>query len=84
MLIPVMDMLKEITSQTTFSYREVYAVYKYAETMEEVEKHLQWIAVSGMSVSEYLMKFHGTSPVRVSELLYEPCTYYEKKKEQVT
>lgn len=80
MRIPIIDKVNELASRTTFSYREVYAVNNYCGgSIDLTEKYLQWIATAGMSVSEFLMKTYGASPVRVSEYLFDACEYYREE-----
>lgn len=80
MRIPIIKEVSELANRTTFSYREVYAINNYCGgSIDVTEKYLQWIAVSGMSVSEFLMKTFGIPPTRITEMLYDAIEYYEEE-----
>lgn len=80
MRIPIIDKVNDLANRTAFSYREVYAInHCCGGSIDLTEKYLKWIAMSGMSVSEFLMKTYGLSPVRISEYLFDACEYYREE-----
>jgi hypothetical protein len=77
MLIPISSELKEIAEQYPLSYREVYALSVVIDDRKDLEKAIRQIVVFGMTTELYLIKMCHFSPMKVQELLYQPCTYGE-------
>lgn len=69
--------IKNISQQTIFSYREVYVLSLFMK-FDFLEGVLQNIAISGMSVGEYLLQM-GVPQSRVYELLHGEAQYEENR-----
>ena len=71
------DEIKNISQQTIFSYREVYVLSLFVN-FDFLEGVLQNIAISGMSIGEYLLQM-GVPQSRVYELLHGEAQYEENR-----
>lgn len=77
MKVILKNQIKNISQQTIFSYREVYVLSLFMK-FDFLEGVLQNIAISGMSVGEYLLQM-GVPQSRVYELLHGEAQYEENR-----
>lgn len=77
MKVILKDEIKNISQQTIFSYREVYVLSLFMN-FDFLEGVLQNIAISGMSIGEYLLQM-GVPQSRVYELLHGEAQYEENR-----
>ena len=75
MEIVISEDLKRLSKSTIFSYREVYALAQFID-LEKIETFLNTIALSGLSMGEFLLSL-GISHERVYNLLYSEAEYIQ-------
>ncbi len=75
MKIVICEDLKRLSESTIFSYREVYALAQFVN-LEKIETFLNMIALSGLSMGEFLLSL-GVSHESVYNLLHSEAEYIQ-------
>ncbi len=75
MKIVIREDLKRLSESTIFSYREVYALAQFIE-LEKIETSLNMIALSGLSMGEFLLSL-GVPRESVYNLLHSEAEYIQ-------